>query len=222
MRILLVEDESDMASLITAALAKQSIVVDNAATLAIAEEAVLNYAYDAILLDRMLPDGDSLTAIPGLRKANAGVPIIILSALSSLDNRVEGLDQGADDYLPKPFSIDELLARLRAVMRRPAQMEQDVVRVGSLEFELTQRQVRIKGEPVSLPRRELLALEALMRRSGRSVSREALEEAVYGFDDEIASNALDAHISRLRRKLEPAGVEIHGIRGIGYLIRAGK
>ncbi len=220
MRILLVEDELDMANLIGAALAKHSIVVDHARTMEIAEEASHKTVHDAVLLDRKLPDGDGLSLIPKLRQANAGVPIIVLSALNTLDNRVEGLDFGADDYLPKPFSVDELLARLRAVMRRPAQLEQSVFTLGGVTFEPESKQVRINGEPVNMPRRELLALEALIRRAGRTVGRDTLEEAVYGFDDEIASNALDAHISRLRRKLEPAGVEIHGIRGIGYLIRS--
>src|SRR5690606_14924405 len=118
-----------------------------------------------------------------------------------------------------PFSTDELLARLRAVLRRPSQMGETAVNVGRLRFSLSERQAEIDGQPLDLPRRELLALELLMRRAGRTVSRNALEEAVYGFDDEISSNSLDAHISRLRRKLAAAGVEIHAIRGLGYLLR---
>jgi DNA-binding response OmpR family regulator len=154
-----------------------------------------------------------------LRREQAGLPIIVLSALGSPDHRVAGLDHGADDYLAKPFSTDELLARLRAVMRRPAQIGESMVNVGQLRFNLTERQADVAGEPLDLTRRELLALEILVRRAGRTVSRSALEEAVYGYDDEIASNSLDAHISRLRRKLSTAGVEIHAIRGLGYLLR---
>ncbi|MFD2646757.1 response regulator transcription factor [Devosia albogilva] len=219
MRVLLVEDEKDMAAVLTAALSRHDIVVDHARTLEIAEEASRSGVHDAVLLDRKLPDGDGLSLIPVMRREQPGLPIIVLSALGSPDHRVAGLDNGADDYLPKPFSTDELLARLRAVMRRPAQMGETAVTVGRLRFSLTERQAEIDGEPLDLPRRELLALELLMRRAGRTVSRSALEEAVYGFDDEIASNSLDAHISRLRRKLSAAGVEIHAIRGLGYLLR---
>ena len=219
MRILLVEDEMNMAAALTAALSRHDIVVDHARTLEIAEEACRSRVHDAVLLDRKLPDGDGLSLIPVLRREQAGLPIIVLSALGSPDHRVAGLDHGADDYLAKPFSTDELLARLRAVMRRPAQIGESMVNVGQLRFNLTERQADVAGEPLDLTRRELLALEILVRRAGRTVSRSALEEAVYGYDDEIASNSLDAHISRLRRKLSTAGVEIHAIRGLGYLLR---
>lgn len=219
MRILLVEDEMNMAAALTAALSRHDIVVDHARTLEIAEEACRSGVHDAVLLDRKLPDGDGLSLIPVLRREQAGLPIIVLSALGSPDHRVAGLDHGADDYLAKPFSTDELLARLRAVMRRPAQIGESMVNVGQLRFNLTERQADLAGEPLDLTRRELLALEILVRRAGRTVPRSALEEAVYGYDDEIASNSLDAHISRLRRKLSTAGVEIHAIRGLGYLLR---
>ncbi|HCO54608.1 response regulator transcription factor [Pelagibacterium nitratireducens] len=219
MRILLVEDENEMANVLRSALARHSIVVDHAASLEIAREASLSHTHDAVLLDRKLPDGEGLSLIPELRRQNPALPIIVLSALGSLDNRVIGLDEGADDYLAKPFSIDELMARLRAVLRRPAQMRSETLMIGALEFEPEHNAVRINGQPVDLPRRELLALEALIRRAGRTVSRDTLEQAVYGFDDDIASNALDAHLSRLRRKLAAARVEIHAIRGIGYLLR---
>jgi DNA-binding response OmpR family regulator len=219
-RILLVEDEADMADVLTTALKRQDIVVDHAARLEIAEEACRSGLHDAVLLDRHLPDGDGLSLIPFLRRERPGLPVIVLSALGSADQRVEGLDVGADDYLAKPFSTDELLARLRAVMRRPSQIGESAVYVGALKFDLTERFAEVAGEKIDLTRRELLALEILVRRSGRTVSRGALEEAVYGYDDEIASNSLDAHISRLRRKLAGADVEIHGIRGLGYLLRA--
>lgn len=220
MRVLLVEDQMDMATALIAALGRQDVLVDHAPTLEIASEACRSGVHDAILLDRKLPDGDGLSLIPLLRKEKAGVPIIVLSALGTSDQRVTGLDHGADDYLAKPFSTDELMARLRAVMRRPAQIGDHTVTIGRLRFNLTDRQAEILGEPLDLTRRELLALEILMRRAGRTVSRGALEEAVYGYDDEIASNSVDSHISRLRGKLSGAGVEIHAIRGLGYLLRA--
>jgi two-component system OmpR family response regulator len=220
MRILLVEDEKDMAVALTAALTRHGVVVDHARTLEIAREACRSGVHDAVLLDRKLPDGDGLSLIPLLRREQSGLPIIVLSALGSSGQRVAGLDRGADDYLAKPFSTDELMARLRAVMRRPARIGQSTVAVGRLLFDLTDRHADVDGVPLDLTRRELLALEILVRRAGRTVARSALEEAVYGYDEEIASNTLDSHISRLRNKLSGAGVEIHGIRGLGYLLKA--
>lgn len=220
MRILLVEDEGEMANLITLALARQDILVDHVQTLELAKEACRSGIHNAVLLDRRLPDGDGLTLIPLLRKNHSGVPVIVLSALGTPNQRIAGLDEGADDYLSKPFSIDELLARLRAVMRRPSQIEPSLANVARLSFNLFERHAYIDNVPLELTRRELLALEILVRRAGRTVARLALEEAVYGYDDEIASNTLDSHISRLRQKLSSAGVEIHAIRGIGYLLRA--
>lgn len=219
MRILLVEDEREMAAALAAALVRHDVVVDHASNLAIAEEACRSGVHDAVLLDRKLPDGDGLTLIPLLRREQPGLPVIVLSALGSSDHRIAGLDHGADDYLAKPFSTDELMARLRAVMRRPSQIAQNIVHIGRLQFNLTERHASSGGSPLDLTRRELLALEILVRRAGRTVARSALEEAVYGYDEEIASNTLDSHISRLRNKLSDAGVEIYAIRGLGYLLK---
>lgn len=219
MRILLVEDETDLREMLASSLARQGFVVDCAAELGLAEEAVLGTEYDAIVLDRTLPDGDGLSLLAILRARGSHCPVIVLSALGSSDQKIEGLDRGADDYLAKPFAIDELLARLRAISRRPATVAQARITLGALAFDSAHRTALIDDRPLDLPRRELLVLEALILRSGRIVSREALEQAVYGYDDEIASNSLDSHISRLRRKIAPAGLEIHALRGIGYLLR---
>lgn len=217
MRILLVEDEAEMAGALASALKRYDMVVDHAE----AEEAISADVHVAVLLDRQLPDGDGLALIPKLRARADGVPIIVLTARGELADRIAGLDSGADDYLAKPFAVEELLARLRAVMRRPAGLTPDVIRAGRFAFDVGHREASIDGQPFELPRRELLVLEALIRRLGRTVLRSALEEAVYNFDDEIQSNALDTHISRLRRKLAEAdaGIEIHGIRGVGYLLK---
>lgn len=219
MRILLVEDETSLSEMLTAGLGRQGFVVDHAPSLCIAQEAVLGVDYDAIVLDRTLPDGDGLTLLAGIRARMMHCPVIVLSALGSSGQKIEGLDKGADDYLAKPFALDELLARLRAITRRPATVAQDRIAVGGLVFDAGHRTATIGGVALDLPRRELLVLEALVLRAGRVVSREALEQAVYGYDDDIASNSLDSHVSRLRRKIEPAGLEIHALRGIGYLLR---
>jgi DNA-binding response OmpR family regulator len=221
LRILLVEDEPEMAAALGAALKNYDMVVDHFSTLADAEEAVSVNAYGAVLLDRQLPDGDGLTLIPKLRAKGLSMPIIVLTARGDLVDRVAGLNGGADDYLGKPFAVEELIARLRAVLRRPADMSAETVTLGRLSFDFGQREACVDNEPLDLPRRELLVLEALLRRMGRTVSRPSLEEAVYSIDDEIQSNALDTHVSRLRRKLSEtrAGIEIHAIRGVGYLLK---
>jgi len=197
------------------------MVVDHSPTLAETEEAISAEVHTAVLLDRQLPDGDGLALIPKLRARAGGVPIIVLTARGELADRIAGLDSGADDYLAKPFAVEELLARLRAVLRRATGLTPDIIRAGRLAFDVGHREASIDGQPFELPRRELLVLEALVRRMGRTVLRSALEEAVYNFDYEIQSNALDTHVSRLWRKLAEAnaGVEIHGIRGVGYLLK---
>jgi len=210
-----------MAAALSAALKNYDMVVDRVATLADAEDVIATGVHDAILLDRRLPDGDGLNLVAQLRRRAIQVPIVILTARGELSDRIAGLDGGADDYLAKPFAVEELLARLRAVLRRPADLQSNIVRLGRLSFDLNHSEAAVDGRPLELPRRELLVLETLMRRMGRTVVRSSLEAAVYSFDDEIQSNALDTHVSRLRRKLADAdaGVEIHGIRGVGYLLR---
>ncbi|CAN5524434.1 response regulator transcription factor [soil metagenome] len=220
MRVLLVEDETEMAAVLGSALRDHDMVVDRVATLGLAEEALIDTPYNAILLDRQLPDGDGLSLIAKLRAKGLQTPVIVLTARGDVAERVAGLDSGADDYLGKPFAIAELLARLRAVLRRPGDLPAETIRLGRLSYDAAHRQASVAGVSLNLPRRELLVLETLLRRAGRTVVRSALDEAVYGFDDQIQSNALDTHVSRLRRKLAEAeaGIEIHAIRGIGYLI----
>ncbi|WP_165191723.1 response regulator transcription factor [Caulobacter soli] len=222
MKVLLIEDELELASALCAALERHGLVVDHVGSLADAEEAAQSGDHDAVLLDRALPDGEGLGLIPILRLRRPGVPIIVLTARGEMSDRVAGLDLGADDYLAKPFAVEELLARVRAVRRRPVTMITEPVRLGRLQYDLTNDEAQVGDRRLDLPRRELRVLVTLMRRRGRTVLRSALEDAVYGFDDDIQSNTLDAHISRLRRKLveASAGVEIHAIRGVGYLIRA--
>jgi two-component system OmpR family response regulator len=221
MRVLLIEDEIALADAVRGALEHERFIVDHVDTIVIAEEAARQGAHDLVLLDRTLPDGDGLRLIPLIRSENPGVPVIVLSARSELSDRVDGLDGGADDYLSKPFALEELLARIRAVRRRPNGLADDAITVGRLVFDPACDEASVDGVRLDLPRRELRVLSTLVRRRGRTVLRESLEKAVYGFDDEIQSNSLDSHVSRLRRKLSDAdaGVEIHAIRGVGYLLR---
>ncbi|MBB6484620.1 response regulator transcription factor [Rhizobium lusitanum] len=222
MHILLVEDEPEMASVLMTALKRQDVVVDHASNLADAEAMARFGTYDAIVLDRRLPDGEGLTLIPRLRALHIEAPVIALTAMSDLRDRIIGLDAGADDYLGKPFATEELVARLKALHRRPYVLRADQAIVGRLTYDFRYREALINDQALELPRRERLVLETLIRRPGRTVMRGMLEEAVYALDDEIGSNALDAHISRLRRKLDDvsAGIEIRAVRNLGYLLRA--
>ena len=220
MRILLIEDELELALAIESALGKRNIAVDCVSSLSEARYAIRECQYKVVLLDRLLPDGDGLTAIPDLRAAAPGIPVIVLTAAGEIAARVEGLDAGADDYLAKPFSMDELTARLRALARRAPIMQTHKVTVGALEIDLVSLTAHVRGEPLGLRRRELLALQALVESAGKTVQRDQLIARVYGLGEDIQSNALDAHISRLRSKLtlHDAGIEIRPARGIGYLL----
>lgn len=222
MRIMLLEDEPEMASVLKTALERRNVIVDHVATIADAEAAAEFGQYDAVVLDRRLPDGEGLDLIPKLRALRVEAPILMLTALGSINDRVVGLNAGADDYLAKPFAMEELMARLRALYRRPVVSRAEQVVVGRLTYDFGHHEATVGDRPLELLRREQLALEALIRRPGRAVLRATLEESVYAMDDEIGSNALDAHVSRLRRKLEEvsAGVEIRAIRNLGYLLRA--
>jgi DNA-binding response OmpR family regulator len=221
MRILLIEDEKELADALSAALSKHGIVIDHTMLLGDAIELSRQHSYDAILLDRRLPDGEGLSFIPKLRAAGADTPIIVLTAHNEPKERVEGLDTGADDYLGKPFLIDELMARLRAVLRRRANLVEPQIEIGHMTIDPLHLSVTVGSHPFDLPRRELLVLVALANRRGKTVVRSILEAAVYNYEEEIQSNALDAHISRLRKRLldAGAGVAIHNIRGVGYLLK---
>ena len=223
MRILLVEDEPELGATLAVRLKGEGFVVDHMASLGDAIEAVMGAEYRLLLLDRRLPDGDGLSLLPVLRTRPSPAPAIVLTALDDVPDRVAGLDAGAEDYLIKPFAFEELLARMRVLLRRsPGATAPPRVVVGEIEYDLAARELRIGGTALALPRRELAIFDTLMRRAGRVVMREHLEAQVYGYDDEISSNALEAHISRLRKRLADSGarVVLHGVRGVGYLLKA--
>ena len=221
MRVLIVEDETEFANALRVALERERFVVDQADCISMAQEAAMSGSYDLVLLDRTLPDGDGLSLLPVLRETQPGLPVIVLSARGEVTDRIAGLDNGADDYLIKPFDVDEMFARIRAVRRRPADLASEEIHVGALVFDVTNDEASVGGVRLDLTRRELRVLASLVRRRGRTVLREALEQAVFGFDDEVQSNTLDSHISRLRRKLAEAkaAIEIHAIKGVGYLLK---
>jgi DNA-binding response OmpR family regulator len=221
MRLLLVEDEIEMAKALSAVLAQHSHVIDHLTCIADAREAVLSKVHDAIILDRQLPDGDGLSLLRDMRTAGNTTPVIVLTAHNSPIDRIGGLDDGADDYLGKPFLADELMARLRAMARRAEHYATQQVVEGNVRVDFDHQELAVGGQPINLTRREMLVLQLLIRRAGKTVLRQSLEDAVYGFDDEIQSNALDSHVSRLRKKLADAGASmtIHTVRGVGYLLR---
>ena len=179
-----------------------------------AETAAAAGNYDLVILDLGLPRRDGLSVLRTLRAKGADVPVLIVTARDAVTDRVAGLDAGADDYLVKPFDLDELAARVRAVMRRRAGRSQSILRAGELEIDTGAKRVRFRGRDVALSAREYALLEALADRPGRVMSRAQLEERLYGWDEEIASNAVEVHIHALRRKLDPA--LIRNVRGLGY------
>ena len=221
MRFLLVEDEAEIATLVQKMLRREGYVVDVAPELSLAKEAMLSVDYPLVIVDRRLPDGEGLSLIDFAKRKNKTSRFLVISALSELGELVNGLDSGADDYIVKPFEPDELLARIRAALRRPVPEVHTLLECGNIHFEEQSRSVSINGKGISFSRRELSVIEILLRSAGRVVTRGSIETAVYGFDDDIQSNTLESHISRVRKVLaqEKAEAKIHAVRGVGYMIK---
>ncbi len=222
MRLLLIEDNERLGQLIRDGLTKGGLAVDWQKTLEDGGATLEAAAFDLVLLDLGLPDGDGLDLIRRLRRAADTIPILVLTARGGLSDRVTGLDAGADDYLVKPFDIAELSARCRALLRRPVQGLTPVLSVGKLTFDTSSRQAAYDGTLIELSRREAGLLEVLMRRPGAVLTKQALEEAVYDFNEPVTPNAVEVAISRLRRRLDDAGAKdlLHNVRGIGYMLKA--
>ena len=214
MRILLAEDDALLGDGLRAGLRQAGFLVDWVRDGAQAEAAAASDVYDLVLLDLGLPRRDGLAVLRSLRQKGHDVPVLVITARDAVSDRVAGLDAGADDYLVKPFDLDELAARVRAVLRRRAGRGSAALRVGELEIDTAARHVRWKGHDVALSAREYALLEALADRPGAFLSRAQLEERLYGWDEEVASNAVEVHIHALRRKLDPA--LIRNVRGLGY------
>ncbi|MHC2625418.1 two-component system OmpR family response regulator [Bradyrhizobium huanghuaihaiense] len=220
LRLLVIEDDEQLGPWLKSELAGALGGADLVTTLDEALAAISVRQFDLIVVDRRLPDGDGVELLARLKQLQPRPGVLVLTALDDPNDIARALDAGADDYLAKPFEPIELIARAKAVIRRLQLDQRGRVTVANLMFDSTSRMAYVDGEPLLIPRRELALLEALARRSGQVVLRDTLEAAAYSFDDEIQSNAIDAHISRLRKRLRDNGclASIKPLRGLGYLL----
>lgn len=222
MRILVVEDEVKIAKVIETALKRESHAVDTvhdgSEGLSMAE----TEPYDLVVLDRMLPGINGLSIVKQLRQKNVYVPILLLTALGTTEDKTTGLDSGADDYLVKPFAIDELLARVRALLRRPPQAQPNTLTVSNLTLDQQTKKVTRDSKEIALTAKEFALLEYLMRHSGQTLSKQTLIEHVWDFDADILPNNVEAYIKQLRKKIDKPFRKslIHTVRGFGYKLSA--
>jgi two-component system response regulator QseB len=216
MRLLLVEDDAMVGESVRQGLRQDGFTVDWVRDGRAAELALANEVYDLMLLDLGLPRKDGLALLTELRRRGNRVPVVILTARDAVSDRVRGLDAGADDYLVKPFDLDELGARVRAVLRRQSGRAEPEIRVNGLTLNPSTREVTFNGTPVTLSSREFRLLEAFVDRPGAVFSREQLEEKLYGWGEEVGSNTVEVHIHALRKKLAPDFIK--NVRGVGYMV----
>jgi DNA-binding response OmpR family regulator len=221
-RILLVEDHERFASFVKDGLESGGFTVDLVLTAGNGDAAVQTVKYDVIVLDLGLPDQDGLEVLKKWRDDGDETPVLVLTARDAVEDRVKGLNAGADDYMLKPFAMEELVARVRALLRRPGGVLGTVLEEGNIELDTTTREVRVAQKTISISRREMEVLEQLLRRKGRVVPKDVLEDKIYGFDEEVSSNSVEVHVSRLRKRLTSSGasVVVHTIRGVGYMLSA--
>jgi DNA-binding response OmpR family regulator len=220
MRLLLVEDNERFAVLLRQGLAAAGFTVDMLATAEDAASALQTNRFDVVVLDLGLPDRDGLEVLAEMRGRGDATPVLILTARGSLNDRVTGLRSGADDYLVKPFALEELVARLQALLRRPGNLLGLALKLGNVTLDTVARQVFVGEQPALFSSREIAVLEHLLRRSGRVVAKTLLEESLYGLSQEIGSNAVEVYVHRLRRHLAEIGatVQVHTVRGVGYML----
>ena len=214
MRILLVEDDLMIGDSLREGLRGEGFTVDWVQDGLSAERALETTDYALVLLDLGLPRKDGLTVLGGWRRRGLTMPVLILTARDAVRDRVKGLDSGADDYLVKPFDLTELLARMRALLRRQAGRARDLIEIGALRLDPAAHTLEYRGQPVALSAREFALLRALMEQPGVVLSREQLEDRLYGWGEEVESNAVEVHVHNLRRKLSPS--VIRTVRGVGY------
>ena len=217
MKILVVEDQHRLAEFLKQSLVERSYTVTVAASCAAASEAISESPYDVIVLDLNLPDGDGLDLLTDWREAGFVEPVLILSARDAVEDRIRGLDLGADDYLPKPFSVQELLAHIRALLRRQASIKQSTLEHEGLKMDLLGHLVHLDEQPVDLTSREFALLEIFMLNAGRVLTRSLISEKIWSSHYDVDTNLLDVYMSRLRGKLEKGGKQrFKTVRGIGY------
>ncbi|MAM12670.1 MAG: DNA-binding response regulator [Rhizobiaceae bacterium] len=214
MRVLIVEDDAVLRDGLTVGLSIGGFTADVVKTCEEAGAALTNHEFDALVLDLMLPDGSGLDVLKSLRERQDATPVLLLTARDQVADRIHGLDAGADDYLGKPFDLDEVAARLRALVRRAAGRPQALIEWRGLRLDPANQNVEHQGEPIRLSRREYSILHALMIHPGRILSRSQIEEKLYGWQEEVESNAVEVHIHHLRGKLGPGMIQT--VRGIGY------
>ena len=221
MRLLLVEDHAELAVWVAKSLRQSGFAVDVIERGDHAATALLTQSYDLAVLDLSLPGLDGLEILRRIRgnEKTARLPVIILTARGAPEDRIKGLNLGADDYLPKPFELAELEARIRALLRRSSNVV-PTVQIGQLELDTSTRLASVAGQPLALTLRELAVLEALIARQGKPVAREALFSMVFGLDDDVRPEAVELYVHRLRKKLEGSGVAISTLRGLGYMLAA--
>lgn len=221
MRILYAEDERDLNDIVTRKLRDEGYSVDSCDNGQDAWDSLQAVEYDGVVLDVMMPRMDGLTVLRRLRQAGRSTPVLLLTARDAVSDRVEGLDSGANDYLVKPFALEELAARLRAMLRVSFGQTGNVLRVGDLELDCAAKTARRGGRPISLSAREYAILEYLMRSRGVVLSREKIENHVWNFDYEGGTNVVDVYIRYLRRKIDEGEEKklIHTVRGLGYVLR---
>ncbi|WP_114228603.1 MULTISPECIES: response regulator [Sphingomonas] len=216
MKVLVVEDDEVLREALETGLMLAGFTVDPVGTIADARAAVVDWTYDAVVLDLTLPDGSGLDLLADWRKSDLAIPVLLLTARNATRDRINGLDGGADDYLGKPFDLDELAARLRALSRRQQGRVSTMLEWRDLQLDPATREVLKAGSPIMLSRREFTILQTLMEQPGRVLSRPQLEERLYGWQDEIESNAIEVHIHNLRGKLGRESIET--VRGEGYRV----
>ena len=216
MRVLLVEDSDELVVLLKKGLAQGGFSADSVRTAADAAHALATMRYAAVVLDRGLPDDDGLNLLRDMRRRGDPTPVLVLTARDGVDDRVTGLDLGADDYLLKPYEMRELLARMRAVIRRRDGSAHSMIGNAMVQLDLTTREVLVEGERAQLSAREFALLHALLERPGAILSREQLENRIYGWGEEVSSNAVDVLIHGMRRKLGPEA--IRNVRGLGWRV----
>ncbi|HET6526344.1 response regulator transcription factor [Sphingopyxis sp.] len=219
-RIILVEDNARIGALTAEGLSAMGFCCDIAPTLAEASELLAATSYDIVVLDLGMPDGDGREWLMVERSHGLATPVIMLTARSALGDRIDGLDAGADDYLIKPFAVEELGARVRALLRRPGARLSAQLSVGSIEFDTIARTGTCSGEPLHLSQREAALLELMLVKAGSVVSRDQIEASLYPFDDPVTPNAIEVLVSRVRKKLATLGVhdQLVTLRGVGYLM----